>query len=75
MLEADHSGEGICKKYKRDGRVIVCEEGKYKSQELAYIQKEAGFSPTEADALADYLVDKLNTHKDFDKYYRKYMKW
>lgn len=53
------------------GRMIVC---KKTNKDLFIIQKDEGFRPTEADAMAHYIVDVLNAKKDFKKYYKKYMK-
>jgi hypothetical protein len=61
-----------CNHFELSGRVIICTKT---GKELAYIQKEDGFTPTEADAMAHYLVDALNFEKDFKKYYKKYMGW
>jgi len=59
-----------CNEFELSGRVIVC---KKTGKELAYIQKEMGFTPTEADAMAHYVVEVLNKKKDFKKYYANYM--
>lgn len=66
------------------GRVIVCSNKKINSNQTSFkgsdekeifsINKLEGFSPTEADAMAHYLVDKLNKKNDFGKYYKEYMK-
>jgi len=62
----------ICNRYGLDpGRAIVCRDD---ARELFTVHKEQGMSPTEADAMARYIVDNLNKKKDFDKYYKKYMK-
>lgn len=53
------------------GRTIYAEKGDGK--ELFSINTEEGYSPTETDAMAHYLADKLNKDKDFPKYYKKYM--
>ena len=52
------------------GRTIVCADS---NKELFSITRE-GFSPTEADAMAYYIVDVLNRGKDFRKFYHNYMK-
>ena len=65
-----------CEKFKLTaGRVIVCQRGEKKGKELFTVHKEDGFSPTQADAMAHYIVNALNRKKDFDRYYKKYMKW
>jgi len=61
-----------CKRYGvTAGRTIICKDT---GKEVFSIDKEKGFSPTEADAMARYIVDVLNKRKDFAKYYKKYMK-
>lgn len=61
-----------CKKYKViAGRTIICKDN---GKEVVSIVREKGFSPTEADAVTRYLVNKLNKNKDFDSFYKKYMK-
>ena len=63
---------GSCKKYKvTAGRIIVCKDT---GKEVFSIDKEEGFSPTEADAMARYIVDLLNKKKDFQKFYKKHIK-
>lgn len=71
-----------CEKYGLiTGRVIVCRvnaeginSGINEGKALFSIDKEEGFSPTQADAIAHYIVEKLNEGKDFDKYHEKYLK-
>ena len=59
-----------CEKFKvTAGRIITCVDG---DTELFGISKET-CSPTEADAMAHYIVDMLNKKKDFKQYYDKYM--
>lgn len=61
-----------CRRYKvTAGRTIICEDT---GKEVFSIRKEKGFSPTEADAMAHYIVNLLNRGKGFPKYYKKYMK-
>jgi len=61
-----------CKSYKvTAGRVIICKDT---GKEVFSIDKETGFSPTEADAMAHYIVNLLNKKKDFKSFYKKYMK-
>jgi len=63
---------GLCKSYKViAGRTIVCKDT---GKEVFSINKEEGFSPTEADAMVHYLVDVLNKKKDFGSFYKKYMR-
>lgn len=74
MAKKKHRSEkyGKCKKYKvTAGRTIICKDT---GKEVFSIDKEEGFSPTEADAMCHYIVDVLNKKKDFDSYYKKYMK-
>lgn len=59
-----------CKEFVLSGRTLVC---KKTEKELVYIERNEGFTPTEADAMAHYLVDVLNKKKDFKRYYTKYM--
>ena len=64
----------ICNSYGIEpGRAIVCKDAG-RGRGLFSICKDEGFSPTEADAMAHYIADTLNKKKDFDRYYRKYMK-
>jgi len=61
-----------CKEFKvQAGRSIVCKKN---NKELFIIRKDEGFSPTEADAMAHYIVDTLNAKKDFKRYYKNYMR-
>ena len=61
-----------CKEFKvQAGRSIVCKKS---NKEMFTIHKDEGFSPTEADAMAYYVVDVLNAKKNFKRYYGKYMK-
>lgn len=64
-----------CKEYEvTSGRTIVCKDTK---KELFRIQKLDGFSPTQADAMAHYIVvDLLNGRRagSFENYYKDYMK-
>jgi len=61
-----------CKEFELSGRTLVC---KKTGKELVYVERNEGFTPTEADAMAHYLVDVLNKKKDFKRYYTKYMKY
>ena len=62
----------ICKTFKvTAGRTIICKET---GKEVFSIRKEEGFSPTEADAMCRYIVKTLNKKKDFENFYKKYMK-
>jgi len=61
-----------CKKYKvTAGKVIVCKDT---GEEVFGITRWDGFSPTEADAMAHFIVDILNKKGGFSSYYKKYMK-
>jgi hypothetical protein len=61
-----------CPTYKLSaGRVIICEDT---GKEVFSIHRLDGFSPTEADALAHYVVNVLNKKKDFTSFYKKYMR-
>jgi hypothetical protein len=60
-----------CNRFKKEaGRTIICADT---GKEVFHIAKEEGFSPTEADAMTDYIVKMLNENKDFRKFYKKYM--
>jgi len=50
------------------GRIIACGD-----TELFGISREPSCSPTEADAMAHYIVDTLNKRKDFKQFYDNYM--
>ena len=59
--------------YLRPGR-IICEKTEEGYKELFSIRKE-GYSPTEADSMTHYIVNKLNLIKDdFEAYHEKRMK-
>ena len=60
-----------CKKFKViAGRGIACADSE---KELFGITRES-CTPTEADAMAWYIVDTLNKRRDFKDYYEKYMR-
>lgn len=60
----------------KTGRVIVCrtkKDGANEGRDLFSIERE-GFAPAQADAMAHYIVDKLNESKDFDDYFERYLR-
>jgi hypothetical protein len=57
------------KKYQVEAGRTITEYG----QEIFSIHKEEGFSPTEADAMAHFIVNELNKKDDFGRYHRKYL--
>jgi len=61
-----------CDEYSvKPGRVIVCKET---DEELFTVHRNSGLSPSEADAMAHYIASSLNERKDFNSYYKQYMR-